>query len=213
MAERPKHSPDSDSVPIRVTDRRPRFDRPEPEDEEPAPPADRKPSMLRELEARAEAAESKLAEALDLLRRREKEADDFRARLRKEMERRTRSELESHLRDFLEVGDSLDRAVFSAEVEGASSPLRDGLLKIREQFLAILARQGVQPMEMAGTRFDPERAEAIAVSPAEGPDDHDIILEEIRRGYTIDGAILRPAQVRVARQTVGEPFGPDDPSS
>lgn len=213
MSERPKHNPDSESVPIRVTDRRPRFDRQEPEDEDPSPAVDRKPSMLRELEARAEAAESKLAEALDLLRRREKEADDFRARLRKEMERRTRSELESRLREFLEVGDSLDRAVFSADLEGAPSPLRDGLHKIREQFLASLARQGVQPMEMAGTRFDPECAEAVAVSPAEEPADHDLILEEIRRGYTIDGAILRPAQVRVARQPVGEPFGPDDSSS
>ena len=211
MDERSKRAPAPESVPIRVTDRRPRFDGSQ--DEEVSPPSDRKPSVVRELEERAVAAESKLAEALDLLRRREKEADDFRARLRKEMEKRTRSELEGRLRDFLEVIDSLDRAVSAAEFKGASSPLRDGLLKIREQFLAILSRQGVQPMELAGAPFDPERAEAVAVSPAEGPGDHDRILEEIRRGYTIDGGVLRPAQVRVARQMVPEPLGPDDSSS
>ena len=210
MDERPKRTPAPEPVPIRVTDRRPRFDRSG--DEEPSPPADRRPSVVRELEERAAAAEAKLAEALDLLRRREKEADDFRARLRKEMEKRTRSELEARLRDFLEGIDSLDRAVSAAEFRGASTPLRDGLLKIREQFLAILARQGVQPMNLAGTTFDPERAEAVAVSPAEGPGDHDRILEEIRRGYTIDAGVLRPAQVRVARQRVQEPLGPDGSS-
>lgn len=211
MDERPKPAPSPESVPIRVTDRRPRFDRTE--DEEPSPPSERRPTVVRQLEDRAAAAESKLAEALDLLRRREKEADDFRARLRKEMERRTRSELEGRLRDFLEVIDSLDRAVSAAEFEGASTPVRNGLLKIREQFLAILARQGVQPMDLAGTHFDPERAEAVAVSPAEKPGDHDLILEEIRRGYTIDGGVLRPAQVRVARQMVQEPLGPDGSNS
>ena len=206
MEERKKREPAAEEVPIRVTDRRPRYDRPAAEEETPEP-EDRRPSILRELEARAASAESKLSEALDLLRRREREADDFRARLRKEMEKRTRSELEGRLRDLLEVIDSLDRAVSSGEFASASAPLRDGLNKIREQFLAILARQGVQPMNLSGTRFNPELAEAVAVAPAEDAEDHDLILEEIRRGYTIDGSVLRPAQVRVARQILGSPKG------
>jgi molecular chaperone GrpE len=203
--------PDSASA-IRVTDRRHRFDEegaPAPDPSEPAP---RHPSLVNELKARALAAESKLGEALNLLRKREAEADDFRARLRREMERRSRNELEGWLKELLDVLDSLDRGISAADPNGPSV-LLDGLVKIRDQFLSILSRRGVHSMALTGTIYDPHLAEAVAVSPAATPEDDSKVLEELRPGYWLGDQVLRPAQVRVARSTaaVSDPDSPKTP--
>jgi molecular chaperone GrpE len=188
-------------VQIRVTDRRPHFEA-ESAGEAPSPeaPAPRYPSYVAELEARARAAEEKLAQAVDLLRRREGEADDFRARLRREMEKRSRAQVEAFLRELLEVVDSLDRGVAAAAAETDPASLRQGLIQVRDQFFSFLARQGVEPMSLAGTDYDPHSAEAVAVVPVEEEKDDNRIVEEVRRGFTFDGQTLRPAQVRVARR-------------
>ncbi|HEV8375213.1 MAG TPA: nucleotide exchange factor GrpE [Candidatus Polarisedimenticolia bacterium] len=189
----------AEAIPVRVTDRRPRFDgTPAPESESPAP-SSRHPSLVVELEERARKAESKLAEALNLLRRREAEAEDFRVRLRKEMERRARAEMETWMKAMLEVMDSLDRGVASAAGESDADALREGMLKVREQGLAILARQGVEPMSLAGSLYDPHLAEAVALTEAATPEEENHVVEDIQTGYTFGGQVLRPAQVRVAR--------------
>ncbi len=184
---------------ISVTDRRPRFDAGDGTVAE--APGKRYPTVLAELEGRARATEARLAEALDLLRRREAEADQFRARLRKEMERRSRSEVEGFLRSLLEVVDSLDRGVAATAAEKDAAGLREGLGKVRDQFVSILARHDVKPMELLGKPFDPSLAEAVALSPLREGEREGEIVSELRRGYSWGAQVLRPAQVRVARLT------------
>ncbi len=55
-------------------------------------------------------------------------------------------------------------------------------------------------MSLAGNDYDPHLAEALAVSPAEREEEDNKVVEEMRRGFTLDGEVLRPAQVRVARR-------------
>jgi molecular chaperone GrpE len=196
-----KQNTSAASILIRVTDRRPRFDSGPPADAPPREAPERRyPSFVAELEARAQAAEAKLAEALDLLRRREAEADEFRARLRREMEKRSRAQVENVLNEFLEVLDSLDRGVAVAAGEMDSNSLRVGLSQVRDQLFSLLARRGVEPMSLVGTEYDPHLAEAVSVSSPETDEEDNRVLEETRRGFTLEGRVLRPAQVRVARR-------------
>jgi len=203
---------DDSTVSIRVTDRRPRFDSAAPVPEDRKEPAPRYPGLVVELQERARAAEAKLAEALNLLRRREAEADEFRARLRREMERRLKTDLESWLRETLEVLDSLDRGVASAATETDPASLREGIVKVRDQFLSALARRGIQPMSLVGTPYDPNLAEAVALCPVSSPEEDSRIVEELRRGYTLEGQVLRAAGVRVARFAGGAVSGPGEDS-
>jgi molecular chaperone GrpE len=206
--DEPKRTKESDdSISIRVTDRRSRFDASR-EQEPEADSSARHPTLVVELEERARQAEEKLAEALNLLRRRESEAEVFRTRLRKEMERRARSDMEAWLKTMLEVMDSLDRGVTSAAGERDAEALRDGMTKVRDQCLTILSRQGVEPMSLKGSPYDPHLAEAVAVAPASTPEEENLVVEDIRRGYTFEGQVLRPAQVKVAR--AHEPRGDDE---
>jgi molecular chaperone GrpE len=61
-----------------------------------------------------------------------------------------------------------------------------------------LTKFGLEPIQCAGERFDPEMMEVVEAVAVAGRKLGDVI-EEVRRGYLLDGAVFRYAQVRVAR--------------
>jgi molecular chaperone GrpE len=69
---------------------------------------------------------------------------------------------------------------------------------VRRQFLDILQRRGVEPIETVGQLFDPAWHEALATEPVEGRQEGEI-TGEIRRGYRVGQRLLRPALVKVAQ--------------
>jgi len=72
-----------------------------------------------------------------------------------------------------------------------------GFLKIKEQILSFLKKQGVEEMQCLNKRFDPhfhEAVEQIETDAASG-----IIIEEIKKGYLLNSKVLRPAMVKVAK--------------
>lgn len=73
-----------------------------------------------------------------------------------------------------------------------------GLLNIRKQMEKFLIDCGVEEIETIGKEFDPNLHEAIAMVDS---NDHDnnIIVEEVNKGYLLDGELLRPAKVKVAK--------------
>jgi molecular chaperone GrpE len=73
---------------------------------------------------------------------------------------------------------------------------------IREQIRRTLKDLGAEPVPGVGTPFDPRIHEAVGTvaASAQPPD---TIVEEVRRGYLLDGEVLRPAQVLVARSPTG----------
>ena len=133
-----------------------------------------------------------LAQTEDRFKRALADLDNYRKRAGREADRRVDEARERLLRDFLEAIDSLERAI-------AMDPaLADGLAAVLGQLEAILARHGVQRFGAPGERFDPERHQAIAVRATdEAPDQ--TVLEVTRSGYALDGRVLRPAEVSVAR--------------
>ena len=73
-----------------------------------------------------------------------------------------------------------------------------GLLQIKNQILDFLKNQGVEEIKSVGERFDPnfqEVVEEIETSDKQ----QGTIIEEIQKGYTINGRLLRPAKVKIAK--------------
>jgi molecular chaperone GrpE len=68
-------------------------------------------------------------------------------------------------------------------------------------FLNALREAGAEPVEAVGQRFDPTIHEAISTVPANGAE-AGTVAGEVRRGWRLGDALLRPAQVVVA--TTGE---------
>ncbi|HXG59900.1 MAG TPA: nucleotide exchange factor GrpE [Planctomycetota bacterium] len=140
------------------------------------------------------------AEYLDLARRWKAEFLNYQDRVRREREEWKRRAVEEFVRDFLPAIDSFVWARFE-------EPTLMRSLKILErEFLRVLARHGIVPIEAEGRPFDPFLHEAVAV---EETDEHPdgTVLEEIRPGWMMHGRVLRPAAVRVARARSGRASG------
>jgi molecular chaperone GrpE len=73
-----------------------------------------------------------------------------------------------------------------------------GILQIKNQILNFLKEQGVEEMKSIGERFDPNFHEVVEEVEAKGKESG-IIVEEIQKGYKINGRLLRPAKVKVAK--------------
>ena len=99
---------------------------------------------------------------------------------------------------ILPIVDNFERArqQLKPESEEAQSLHRSyqGLYK---QLVEVLKQQGVAPMRVVGQQFDPNLHEAVLREPSEELKE-DLIVEELQRGYHLEGKVLRHALVKVS---------------
>lgn len=103
---------------------------------------------------------------------------------------------------LLPVLDDLERAIATAENCGPGNSLLEGVRMVHRAFMEVLRSEGVAPVESVGKTFDPRLHQAVAmvdVTDGEG----NVVVEELRRGYTMRGRVLRPALVAVSRRGDG----------
>jgi len=99
------------------------------------------------------------------------------------------------LKRFLPILDNMERALRASE--GSKDPLFKGIELVHQQFLDLLKKEGVVPIDALGARFDPRLHEAVEVLDVPGFES-DVILEEMQKGYAYNDRLLRPALVKVA---------------
>lgn len=150
-----------------------------------------------ELEAlRAKAA--KADEYLELSKRLRADLVNYQDRVRREKQTWTRQALEDFFRDFIPAMDIFTWARFEEPT------LMESLRLMEREFMRVLGKQEVLPIETQGKTFDPAYHEAVGtVEREEGVEG--AILEEVRRGWMISGHVLRPANVRIVRLKPGVP--------
>jgi molecular chaperone GrpE len=207
-----RHDKDNgrETASIKIIDRRTAADGGTTPEDAGAPGEPRYPTFVEELKARAEEAERRTREISAAYRRLEQERDAFRERLARDLERRVDMARASFLRKAIEVLDDLDRAIIAARAGTAASPLLEGVAIIRDNLFQALASEGVEAVETAGRPFDPAVAEAVATEVVDDPERDNLVLEEVARGYSLRGSLLRPARVRVARVPARSPGPPED---
>lgn len=119
-----------------------------------------------------------------------------RAELRADHE--VRAAKESILGGFLSVVDDLDRALLAASAAGDAGSWLEGFALIQRKLAGILERQGVTPIAAEGHSFDPALHQAVIM---EATDDapSGVVVQELQKGYLLDGRVLRPSMVKVAQ--------------
>ncbi len=131
---------------------------------------------------------------LDRLARLQAEFDNARKREAKERADSRDYAVSGAVEPFLSVMDNFQLAL---KADGTKEQLRGGVELILKQMDDALKGLNVTPVESVGAQFDPRVHEALgSIETKEFPDHQ--VLEEIRRGYTIRGKLLRPALVRIA---------------
>ena len=96
----------------------------------------------------------------------------------------------------------LHRVELSAEardqVETALSALLSGYTMNLERIERSLRKHNLEPIQTVGTEFDPDTMESLD-GVAETGRPHNEVVEEVQRGYLLNGKVFRYARVRVAR--------------
>ncbi len=125
------------------------------------------------------------------------ELDNQRKRAQREREEYVRFANESLLRELLPVLDNFDRALGPPRAASDAQGFLAGVELIHRELLKVLEKFGVTPYSAVGQPFDPGRHEAV--ERVIKPDVPDMtVVEEIQRGYLLNGRVLRPAIVVVA---------------
>jgi len=104
---------------------------------------------------------------------------------------------ESLVRELINVLDSFDLALVALENEADLKKER-GLYLIRQQLEDILKQNGLERIIISvGQPFDPALQEAVAEVESDKP--LSTIIEEVERGYLLNGKLIRPARVKVSK--------------
>jgi molecular chaperone GrpE len=70
---------------------------------------------------------------------------------------------------------------------------------IQGQFLEILKRQGMEPIGVSpGEPFDPSRHEAVGEAAGDGPPG--MVVEEVGKGYRLNGKVVRATKVIISKE-------------
>ena len=103
------------------------------------------------------------------------------------------------LRELLEIHDDFERALAAGGSETVEDgrTFRTGLEMIAKRMEEFLRSYGVVPMEAKGTLFDPAKHEAVAHEATDAAPESTVI-DELRKGYLMNGRVLRHAVVKVA---------------
>lgn len=73
-----------------------------------------------------------------------------------------------------------------------------GILQLKNQILDFLKSQDIEEIKAVGEKFDPNFHEATE-EVEEKDKEKNIIIEEIQKGYKINGKLLRPAKVKITK--------------
>ncbi len=134
----------------------------------------------------------------DQLLRTAADFDNFRKRIKRDLDEVRRRAKEDALRDVLPIIDNLERAVSAAETATDVKAVADGVKMVLRGFEEVSERLGLQRVASVGEQFDPNVHDAVQqVETGEHPPG--TIVAEVVPGYTLQGKLLRPAMVVVAR--------------
>ncbi len=99
---------------------------------------------------------------------------------------------------ILPIVDNFERARQQLKPESdEAQALHRSYQGLYKQLVDVLKQQGVAPMRVVGQQFDPNLHEAVLKEPSEEFEE-DFIVEELQRGYNLDGKVLRHALVKVS---------------
>ena len=145
--------------------------------------------LLRELaEARQEA-----GEYLETLQRVAADFDNYRKRVERDHAENIQRASQRIIEQLLPSLDNLDAALAYDPQSPAEEKILEGMAGTRAALLETLAKEGLVPIPAVGEVFDPAVHEAVAG----GGDGELQVSQELRRGYTLQGRVVRPTLVMV----------------
>jgi molecular chaperone GrpE len=148
--------------------------------------------------------EQKAAEYLDKLRRLQADMENIQKIAKRQVETVTSQASERLVVKLLPTLDALREAVKIANSNGALSrdEIAVGLKMLQEQLSQVLETEGLVEITAEGEPLDPALHEVVSYVETDQIPENSVV-EEVRRGYTLNGKVIRPSLVVVSRKPKG----------
>lgn len=167
-------------------------------DESATPGDEQQPDSRDALQQQLSALEIQAQENLEQALRARAELDNIRKRSLRDVENAHRYALEKFANDVLPVLDSMELGVNAVEAEENNQVLKEGMELTLKMFRDVLEKYGITEVETEGEKFNPEKHEAVSMQEQDGCESGTIV-SVFQKGYLLNGRLLRPAMVVVAK--------------
>jgi molecular chaperone GrpE len=147
-----------------------------------------------------EQAEKKAAEYLDRLKRLQAEMENLQKITKRQLDSVTKQASENLLIKLLPILDALEQAgnIAHSNKHLPAEEIAVGLKMLKKQLTEVLRTEGLEEIVSVGLALDPERHEAVSFVETDDKPEN-TILEEVRKGYLLNGKVIRPSLVVVSK--------------
>jgi molecular chaperone GrpE len=190
------------------------------EDDAKVEPSESQEDSLEELRARLEelekgnkASERKAAEYKDKLTRLQADMENLQKITKRQVESVTKQASEGLIVKLLPILDSLHRAeeIAHSGKELQTEEIAVGLTMLRKQLAEVLVAEGLEEIPAVGHKLDPALHEVVSYIETDAAPEN-TVAEEIRKGYILNGRVIRTSLVVVNRRknSQDEPKKPEN---
>jgi molecular chaperone GrpE len=144
----------------------------------------------------AEEQEDNCAELKEQLLRLAAEFDNYKKRVKKDIDNAEANGKAVLVKSMLPILDEFQLAMLAIN-EAKDTNIAKGIELLYSNFIGALRKEGLEEIETDGT-FDPQMHEIMMVK--ESKEGDGTILEVIRKGYTFNDKLIRPASVRISKK-------------
>ncbi|MDT4329742.1 nucleotide exchange factor GrpE [Methylomonas sp. MED-D] len=151
------------------------------------------------LRQQLEQAQQQAAANLDKALRVQADMENLKKRVQKDLDDERKYGLAKFAKELLSVLDSLELGVQAATGDSPEvAKLREGSVLTIKQFESVFAKFNIEVLDPTGQAFNPELHQAMAMQPSVSAEPN-TVLNVFQKGYILNGRLLRPAMVVVAK--------------
>jgi molecular chaperone GrpE len=166
-------------------------------------------ALMAEAARRIAVLEAERDEFRDKWMRAEAETQNVRARSKREVDETRQYAVQKFAKDVVEAAENLRRGLSSLPAAGPGEPeivtkLRDGFEGVERSFVGLLERNGIVGDDPVGKPFDANLHQAMAEQ-ATSEHPAGTVVQSWSRAWTLNGRLLRPAMVVVAKAETAAP--------
>ena len=163
----------------------------------------KKEEIIDELKQKVEEKEKELSELRERLLYQQADFENFKKLKAKEKQEVLKFGNETLVKELLPVIDNLERAIQHGGKAEDSKAIVEGVELTLNSFLKVLEKFGVTRVNALEKEFDPNVHEAVAQE-ARADKAPGTVVTELQKGYIMDGRLLRPSMVTVAKTPEGQ---------
>ncbi|RJX74271.1 nucleotide exchange factor GrpE [Vibrio sinensis] len=160
---------------------------------------DEQEAKIAQLEAALLSSEAKIKDQQDAVLRAKAEVENMRRRTESEIDKARKYALNKFAEELLPVIDNLERAIQSADVDNeVIKPIIEGVELTHKTFVGAVSKFGLKEINPEGEQFNPEFHQAMSIQESADHDSNTVMFV-MQKGYELNGRVIRPAMVMVAK--------------